>query len=64
MTISKNVIFYLCYASLEVNDYAGCIKFGQELLKTYPSLTAKTEFQTKQYIAEAYTMIGNPTKAY
>jgi len=63
-TISKNVIFYLCYVSLEVNDFAGCINYGQELLRTYPTLQARTEFQTKQYIAEAYTMIGNPGKAY
>jgi hypothetical protein len=32
-TISKNCIFYLCFASLEMSDYAGCLKYGTELLR-------------------------------
>ena len=42
----KNIYFYLCYVSLELNDYAGCIRNGSELLKKY-KLSTKTEFTTK-----------------
>jgi hypothetical protein len=31
----KNVYFYLCFVSLELNDYAGCIRNGNELLKRF-----------------------------
>lgn len=60
----KNVYFYLCYAQLELNDYAGCVRNGQELLKKFAGkLTAKTEFTVKQYMAEAFCMLGNSKEA-
>lgn len=63
-TLVRNIYFYLCFVSLELNDYAGCIRNGNELLKKFAGkLTAKTEFTTKQYIAEAYCMLGMSKEA-
>lgn len=63
-TMVKNVYFYLCYACLELNDYAGCVRNGQELLKRFAGkLTSKTEFTVKQYMAEAFCMLGNSKEA-
>lgn len=60
----KNIYFYLCYVSIELNDYAGCIRNGTELLKKFQGkLTTKTEFSTKQYLAEAYCMLGMTKEA-
>jgi len=47
-TLVKNVYFYLSYVSLEIGDYAGCIRNGNELLRRFAGkLTAKTEFSCK-----------------
>jgi len=44
----KNVHFYLSYTSLELGDYASCIRHGTELLRTYAGkLTQKTECSVK-----------------
>lgn len=52
-------MFYLSYVSLEINDFAGCIRYANDLLKRYEGrLSAKTEFTAKQYLAEAYCMQG------
>lgn len=58
-TLSKNLLYYLSYVSLELTDYAGCIKHGQDLLQRNLALTVKTETSLKQYLAEAYSMVGN-----
>jgi len=60
----KNIYFYLSFVSLELEDYAGCVRNGNELLKRFSGkLTAKTEFSCKQYLAEAYCMLGMSTEA-
>ena len=47
-TLVKNVYFYLSYVSLEIGDYAGCIRNGNELLRRFAGkLTAKTEFSCR-----------------
>jgi hypothetical protein len=47
-TMVKNIYFYLCYTHLELNDYAGCIRNGNELLKRFSGkLLVKTEFTVK-----------------
>ena len=44
---------------MEIGDYAGCIRNGNELLRRFAGkLTAKTEFSCRQYLAEAYCMLG------
>jgi len=63
-TLVRNIYFYLCFVSLELSDYAGCIRNGNELLKKFAGkLTAKTEFTIKQYLAEAYCMLGMSKEA-
>lgn len=34
-TMVKNIYFYLSFTSLELNDYAGCIRNGNELLRRF-----------------------------
>jgi hypothetical protein len=63
-TLSKNVLFYLSYVSLEINDFAGCIRYANELLSRFEGrLSQKTEFTVKQYLAEAYCMQGMTKEA-
>lgn len=60
----KNIYFYLCFVNLELGDYAGCVRNGNELLRRFAGkLTSKTEFSCKQYLAEAYCMLGMTTES-
>ena len=60
----KNIYFYLAFTSLELNDYAGCIRNGNELLRRFQGkLTQKTEFTINQYLVEAYCMLGMSKEA-
>ena len=64
LTLIKNVHFYLCFVSLELGDYTSSIRHGNELLKQFSGkLTPKTEHTVKQYLAEAYCMVGQPKEA-
>lgn len=60
----KNIYFYLAYLSLELNDYAGTVRYGQECLKQFGSkLLAKTEFSLRMYLVEANCMLGLQNEA-
>lgn len=58
------MLFYLSYVSLELNDFAGCIRHATEMLKRFEGrIASKTEFTVKQYLAEAYCMQGMTREA-
>jgi hypothetical protein len=60
----KNIYFYMSFVNLEIDDYAGCVRNGNELLRKFAGkLSPKTEFTCKQYLAEAYCMLGMSKEA-
>lgn len=61
-TLSKNVHLHLCYAFLMTYDYRNAIKHGTILIKQF-KVNQKTEFTVLQYLAEAYCMLGDASKA-
>lgn len=50
----------LCYVHLLQNDYMNAIKTGNAILRNL-SPNSTTKFIINQYLAEAYSMIGQST---
>eukprot|EP00347_Sterkiella_histriomuscorum_P018969 403343469 len=61
-TLKKNILMHLCYAQLLSNDFQSAIKTGNNILRNL-NPNAQTKFIVMQYLAEAYTMMGQTQQA-
>lgn len=62
-SLSKNLLYYLSYTFLVAGDHCNCVKYGLELLNQKLPLTAQTDFTLRQYLAEAFSMLGKYDEA-
>lgn len=55
--LKRNIHLNLCHLYLQVNDYSNAIKEAHTLKRNF-TLNQQTDFLVKQYLAEAYCMLG------